>query len=70
MSVNLKPVEIGILILSPSTGRTQWRGEDQKIAHRLVKRGVLVSDPTEPSVFRCTENGMKVLRDMMKPHGP
>lgn len=68
--MNLKPVEIGILLLSPANGGAEWRGEDQKIAHRLVKRGVLVSDPAEPHVFRCTKDGAAALAALVKSHGP
>jgi len=59
--VNLKPVEIGILALSPC----EWTGEDQKIAHRLVKKGYLVADLSEPSAFRRTPEGETELRKLV-----
>jgi hypothetical protein len=67
--VNLKTVEIGMLVLSPEKGATEWTGEDQKIAHRLVKRGVLAVDPADPSLFRCTGEGTAAIMDLMKHHG-
>lgn len=68
-SVNLKIVEVGMLVLSPETRMTEWTGEDQKLAHRLVKRGVLVADPADPNLFRCTKEGTAAVRELFKPHG-
>lgn len=59
--MNLKPVEIGILALSPG----EWTGEEQKIAHRLVKKGYLVADITEPSAFRRTPEGHAELQKLV-----
>ena len=67
--MNLKPIEIGILTLSPSNGSTEWTGEDQKHAHRLVKRGLLVADPADPCIFRCTTAGASTLTKLMKEAG-
>lgn len=66
--MNLKPVEIGILALSPTTG-AEWTGEEQKIAHRLVKKGFLESDLAKPSLFRCTSAGVKALKSLVAAHG-
>jgi hypothetical protein len=63
--VSLKPVEIGILMLSPKKRPTEWLGEDQKLAHRLVKRGLLASDPADPAMFSCTDEGEATLGKMM-----
>jgi len=63
--VNLKPVEIGILVLSPSNGSTEWIGDEQKLAHRLVKRGYLTIDLADPTIFRRTPEGEKALRELM-----
>jgi hypothetical protein len=65
--VNLKPVEIGILALSSTTG-TEWTGEEQKIAHRLVKKGFLSSDLAKPSFFRSTPEGVKALKSLVEIH--
>lgn len=59
--MNLKPVEIGILALSPG----EWTGDDQKIAHRLVKKGYLVANIAEPSVFQRTHEGETELRRLI-----
>lgn len=67
--MNLKPVEIGILALSPRTIATEWTGEDQKIAHRLVKKGFLAADIEDPAVFRVTPEGEKALAEVLKPFG-
>lgn len=63
--MSLKPVEIGILMLSPKKRPTEWLGEDQKLAHRLVKRGLLASDPADPAMFACTDEGEATLGKMM-----
>lgn len=67
--VNLKIVEVGMLVLSPGDRATEWTGEEQKLAHRLVKRGLLVADPADPSLFRCTSEGTDAVRELFKPHG-
>lgn len=63
--MSLKPVEIGILMLSPQKRPAEWLGEDQKLAHRLVKRGLLANDPADPSMFACTDEGEATLGRMM-----
>lgn len=55
--MTLKLVEIGMLVLSPKGTPAEWTGEDQKIAHRLVKRGLMSNDPTDPAYFECTDQG-------------
>ena len=64
--MSLKPVEIGILVLSPKSRPSEWLGEEQKLAHRLVKRGLLSSDPADPSMFACTDEGESALGRMME----
>lgn len=64
----MKPVEIGILALSTPKG-TEWTGEEQKIAHRLVKRGYLESEVDNPSFFRSTSEGVLALRKLLAAHG-
>lgn len=66
--MNLKPVEIGILALSPRSITTEWTGDDQKIAHRLVKKGFLTVDLEDQTVFRITPDGEKELAEIFKPH--
>ena len=63
--MSLKPVEIGILMLSPKKRPAEWLGEEQKLAHRLVKRGLLTSDPADPSMFACTDEGETTLGKLM-----
>lgn len=67
--MNLKPVEIGILVLSPRTGSTEWNGDEQKLAHRLVKRGYLSLNIEKQNVFQCTPEGEKALSEVFRPHG-
>lgn len=66
--MSLKPVEIGILVLSPKSSPNEWVGDEQKIAHRLVKRGLLSQDLVNPSVFSCTDEGERLLSNMVSPH--
>lgn len=66
--MSMKPVEIGILALSTSKG-VEWTGEEQKIAHRLVKRGFLSNDVSDPSVFRSTSEGVQALQKLLSAHG-
>lgn len=63
--MSLKPVEIGILVLSPKNRPSEWLGEEQKLAHRLVKRGLLSSNPADPSMFACTDEGEQTLGKLM-----
>ena len=65
LNVSLKPVEIGVLTLTTTSG-TEWVGEDQKIAHRLVKKGYMTCDVSNPSVFSSTEKGTQVLTALLK----
>lgn len=60
--MSLKPVEIGILVLSPKGTPSEWLGDDQKLAHRLVKRGYMTVDPTDPAYFQCTDLGEQAIK--------
>ena len=67
--MSLKPVEIGILVLSPKNAPSEWLGDEQKLAHRLVKRGLMSNNPADPSMFACTEEGEQALGKMMGGRG-
>lgn len=68
-NLNLSAIEAGVLLLSPYDRPGVWTGAEQRAAHKLVKRGLLEQDPSAPTLFRQTPDGLSAVAKLAQAGG-
>lgn len=58
---DLNNEELGMLVRTAYNGGHVWQGSDQKIAHRLQRRKLLMQDVDLPARFKLTRESISLL---------